>query len=114
MKLLNGILITLLLIGGVTAASINLIQESKKITLGVQVDELYYVVKIDGRNVEKIELNGQDEVEYKIITTKSELSQFIIVYGQLSPKERVQYINEHFQLPPDLMLSLAGEYMKEQ
>jgi len=108
-----GIMLMTLLIGTVSASSLDLnTPTSTSTTLGVYVDSLYYAVTIEDGIISKVERNSVEKVDYIVKTDKKVITEFVIKYPFLSKLDRVKFITDKMDLPPSLIMDIAGAYVK--
>lgn len=96
------------------ASALSLLPETKedRTVIGVTIDDYYYtVVLVDGR-ITEAKYNGLEKTTYQVKTTSGQVVGFLQIYPTLSKIERVNYILDNFGLPLDLMMKIAGGYMK--
>lgn len=110
MKLLAISLLALLSVGLVTGATINMMKVEQT-HIGLEIDELYYVVSLEGTEIIKIEKDGVEEVEFTIQTTKESIVKLLNEYPTMTEMQRVQYVMNEFNIPLEIMMDIAAEHL---
>ena len=104
-KTIITIFVLLMVIASVQPANINLKDEGIK--LGVDISGNYYVVTVQDKKITKVEYMSQEEVSFTVQTSKIEIFRFIQEYPNLNYFQRILYLNQEFNIPISLLISMG-------
>lgn len=107
-----GLIVILLVLSISMVSAWNFDFFENKDVIGVNLDEDYYTVVIKNGKITKIEIDGTEQTDYTVNTTKEELSQVIKDMVGQNKFEKIRFIMDKTGLPSTLLLRVGLRFYK--